>query len=301
MNDNSAMNELVKTLYLASSGLEEIDLFLDKAGSVFNSHLVGCIATDRFDHSTQMPFFKGISETDVVEYNTYFADKNALIKASIRELLRGEVVTSAETFTNAELSQTEFYAGYMKKHDAQYTAGFMITSLNETFYTLIIARPYAMGAIAPREKQMLSTLQLHASAAIHLGSHLNSLKSAIKAKSGALDQLNTGVCILGGKLKLLEANVAARDFLGNGCFLISQNGHLTGGATSNRQLTRLLHELSNGMVKSSRRVRILDSSSGTECYLSIFPILDADEFWWVDSKQSKYVLFIGTQLTPGSN
>ncbi len=158
-----------------------------------------------------------------------------------------------------------------------------------------------MGAIAQREKQMLSTLQLHAGAAIHIGAHLNSLKSAIKAKSGALDQLRTGVCILGSKLKLLEANVAARDFLSDGCFLISQNGHLTGGATSNRQLTRLLHELSHGVVKYSRRLRIFDSSSGAECYLSIFPILDADEFWWVESNQSKYVLFIGTQLKPGIN
>ena len=301
MNDNSPMDELVRTLYLTSSGLEGMDLFLDKASSVFNSHLVGCIATDRFDRSTQMPFFRGVSETDVADYNTYFANKNILITASMRELLRGEVVTSAETFTNTELGKTEFYAEYMKKLDAQYTAGFMVTALNESFYTLIIARPYAMGAIAQREKQMLGTLQFHTRAAIHIGSHLNSLKSVMKAKSGALDQMNTGVCILGSKLKLLEANVAARDFLSEKCFLTSQDGYLAGGTTSNRQLARLLHELSNGLIKNSRRVRVFDDLSGAECYLSIFPILDADEFWWVDSRQSKYVLFIGTQLKPGSN
>jgi hypothetical protein len=241
VNDNSPMDELVRTLYLTSSGLEGMDLFLDKASSVFNSHLVGCIATDRFDRSTQMPFFRGVSETDVADYNTYFANKNILITASMRELLRGEVVTSAETFTNTELGKTEFYAEYMKKLDAQYTAGFMVTALNESFYTLIIARPYAMGAIAQREKQMLGTLQFHTRAAIHIGSHLNSLKSVMKAKSGALDQMNTGVCILGTELKLLEANVAARDFLSEGCFLTSQNGYLAGGTTSNRQLARLLH------------------------------------------------------------
>ena len=89
---------------------EGMDLFLDKASSVFNSHLVGCIVTDRFDRSTQMPFFRGVSEADVVNYNTYFADKNVLITASINELLRGDVVTSAENFTNTELSKTEFYA-----------------------------------------------------------------------------------------------------------------------------------------------------------------------------------------------
>ena len=299
VNDNSSMDELVRAVYLASSGLEDVGQFLDKVSNVFNAHLVGCIVTDRFDHSTQMPFFRGVSESDVDDYNTYFANKNVLITASIRELLRGDVVTSAENFTNAELSKTEFYAQYMKKLDAQYTAGFMVTSLNDSFYTMIIARPYAMGPIAQQEKQMLSTLQFHARAAIHIGSHLSSLKSVIKAKSGALDKLNTGVCILGSKLKLLEANVAARDFLNDGSFLTSQDGYLAGGTKPNRRLARLLHELSNGMIKHSCRVRVFDGLSGAECFLSIFPILDADEFWWVDSKQSKYVLFIGTQLKPG--
>jgi len=295
------MDELVRTIYLASSGLEGMDQFLDKASSVFNSPLVGCIATDRFDRTTQMPFFRGVSEKDIIKYNTQFADKNILMTAKLREILRGEVVTSAETFTNAELSKLEFYAEYMKKLDAQYTAGFMITSLNETFYSMIIARPYAMGAIAQREKQMLSILQYHARAAIHIGSHLKSLKSVIKAKSGALDQLNTGVCILGSKLKLLEVNIAARDFLSQGCFLTSQEGYLAGGTTPNRRLAKLLHELSNGVIKHGCRVRVFDGLSGAECYLSIFPILDTEEFWWVDSKQSKYVLFIGTQLKPGRN
>jgi DNA-binding CsgD family transcriptional regulator len=148
---------------------------------------------------------------------------------------------------------------------------------------------------------MLGTLQFHARAAIHIGSHLSSLKSVIRAKSGALDKLHTGVCILGSELKLLEVNVAARDFLGDGSFLTSQNGYLASGTSPNRQLARLLHELSNGMIKNGHRVRVYDDVSGAECYLSIFPILDAEEFWWVDSRQSKYVLFIGTQIKPGSN
>jgi len=301
VNDHTSMDELVRAIYLASSGLEDMGHFLDKASSVFNSHLVGCIVTDRFDRTTQMPFFRGVSENDIVNYNTHFSDKNILMTLRIREILRGEVVTSAETFTNAELSKTEFYADYMKKLDAQYTAGFMITSLNETFYSMIIARPYAMGAISQQEKQMLSTLQFHASSAIHIGSHLSSLKSIMKAKSGALDQLSTGVCILGSKLKLLEANVAARDFLSDGSFLTSHDGYLAGGTKPNRRLARLLHELSNGVIKSGCRVRAFDGLSGAECYLSIFPILDTDEFWWVDSGESKYVLFIGTQLKPSGS
>jgi len=298
---HSHMDELIRAIYLSSAGLEGMDLFLEETGKVFNAHLVGFISTDQFDRTTAMPFFRGLSEDNIDSYNTYFTNKNILITASSQDLLDGKVVTSAETFTNAELSKTEFYAQYLKKLDVQYTAGFMVTSLNNTFYTMIIARPNEMGAVSPEEKQMLSTVQFHAKNAIHIGSHIESLKSVMKARSGALDQLNTGVCILGGKLKLLDVNIAARDFLNEAKFLSSQNGFLTGGVTQNKNLARLLHNLSNGTEKHSQRLRIFDYASQTECYLSVFPILDADEFWWVDSKQSQYVIFIGTQLAPGNS
>ena len=78
VNDNSSMDELVRAVYLASSGLEDVGQFLDKVSNVFNAHLVGCIVTDRFDHSTQMPFFRGVSESDVDDYIERY--KNELIK-----------------------------------------------------------------------------------------------------------------------------------------------------------------------------------------------------------------------------
>ena len=128
MTFNPQFDDLVRSVYLVSSGLEDIDHFLDSASHVFNSHLVGCIKTDKHDSTTQMPFFKGVSDRDKENYNNHFADKNILITASLRELLRGEIVSSADVFTVAELGRTEFYAGYMKYLDAQFTAGFMFTS-----------------------------------------------------------------------------------------------------------------------------------------------------------------------------
>jgi len=298
MSFNKNFDELVRSVYLVSSGLEHIDHFLDHASSVFNSHLVGCIKTDKFDSSTQMPFFKGVSDNDKENYNTYFADKNVLITASIRELLCGEVVSSEENFTLAELRRTEFYDGYMKYLDAQYTAGFMFASTPDSFYTLVVARPNSMGAYSSQEKRMLRALRIHAQSAMQINSHLNSLKSAVRISSHALDRLNMGVCTLGNGLQVLDANEAAKAIFQKGIVLSTRSGRLTGGSLSNLELAGLLHKLSYGSIKSSMQSRLFTGVPGEECLLSVFPVLDADEFWWVDSNQVRYVIFIGTQLKP---
>jgi DNA-binding CsgD family transcriptional regulator len=291
-------DELIKSIYLVSSGLEDVNYFLECASTAFNSHLVGCIRTDKFDSSTQIPFFKGLDDSDKENYNNYFADKNILITASIRELLAGEVVASDENFTMTELRSTEFYDGYMKYLDAQYTTGFMFASTPDSFYTLVCARPQTLGAYSAQEKRMLQALRTHAQSAMHIYSHLNSLKSALKLSTHALDRLNMGVCTLGGKLKVLEANQAAKEILNTGFYLSTRSGHLTCGGLSDHRLAGLLHKLSIGAIKNSQQIRLLSGQPGAECLLSIFPVLDSDELWWVDSSQVKYVIFIGTQLQP---
>jgi len=298
MTFNKNFDDLVRSVYLVSSGLEKIDHFLDHASAVFNSHLVGCIKTDKFDSSTQMPFFKGVSEIDKETYNNHFANKNVLITASVRELLCGEVVSSEENFTLAELRRTEFYDGYMKYLDAQYTAGFMFASTPDSFYTLVVARPDSMGAYSKKEKRMLRALRIHSQSAMQINSHLNALKSAVKIGSHALDRLNMGVCTLGSGLQVLEANEAAKEIFQKGFYLSNRSGCLASGSLSNLKLSGLLHKLSIGAIKNSVQARLFSGLPGEECLLSIFPVLDADEFWWVDSGQVRYVIFIGTQLKP---
>lgn len=296
----SKFDDLIKSIYLASSGLEDINFFLDSASEVFNSHLVGCIQTDKIDLSTHMPFFKGVTEADKQNYNNYYANKNVLLTVSVADLLNGLVVSSEENFSDAELRKTEFYDGYMKYLDAQYTAGFMLASTSDAFYTLIVCRPQAFGAYTPEEKRMLYALRSHAVPAMQISSHVNSLKSLIRINSQALDRLSVGVCSLGRNLRVLGANAAAGKVLEAGEFLSTQLGVLTGGRLADKKLARLLHNMATGAVKSSQQLRLLGALPGSECVLSVFPVLDAEEFWWVDSKQAKYVLFIDTQLSPGS-
>lgn len=301
MTFNKNFDDLVRSIYLVSSGLEKIDHFLDHASAVFNSHLVGCIKTDKFDRSTQMPFFKNVSEKDKELYNNYFADKNVLITASLRELLGGQVVSSEENFTLAELHRTEFYDGYMRYLDAQYTAGFMFASTPDHFYTLVVARPNSKGAYTKQEKRMLGALRTHARSAMQINSHLNSLKSAVKISSHALDRLNMGICTIGRGLKILDANEAARDIFRDGIYLTTKLGQLAGGHVSDLKLAALLHKLSLGTIKSSQQARLFSGIPGEECSLSIFPVLDSDEFWWVESGQVRYIIFIGTQLKPNQS
>ena len=120
----------------------------------------------------------------------------------------------------------------------------------------------------------------------------------MKSSSFALDQLNMGVCTLGPKLKVLDANLAAKGIFEKGDYLSTQNGHLNGGKSPGQNLTVLLHRLSEGTITYSQQNRLLNGQSGSECLVNIFPIQDADEFWWADSSQARYILFIGTQFKP---
>jgi len=296
----SKFDDLIKSIYLASSGLEDINCFLGSASDVFNSHMVGCIQTDKIDHSTHMPFFTGVSEREKKDYNQYYANKNILMEASIDDLLNGQVVSSADIFTDAELRKTEIYAGWMRQLHAQYTAGFMLASTSDAFYTLIVCRQHAFGAYTPEERQLLSVLRSHAAPAMQIHSHVNSLRSLVKVNSHALDRLNVGVCTLGKNLRVLGANAAAGKVLESGEFLSTQAGQLTGGRLVDKKLARLLHSMSAGTVRSSQQVRLTGDLPGSECLVSVFPVLDAEEFWWVDSKRARYVVFIDTQLNPGS-
>jgi len=176
----------------------------------------------------------------------------------------------------------------------------MLASTSDAFYTLIVCRPYTMGAYTPDEKRLLYALRAHAVPAMQIQSHVNSLRSLVKVNSLALDRLSVGVCSLGKNLRVLGANAAASRVLENGEFLSTVSGLLTGGRVTDRKLARLLHNMSVGAIRSSHQLRLGSALAGSECVLSVFPVLDAEEFSWVDSKQVKYVLFIDTQLQPGS-
>lgn len=301
MLDSMTVDQLTKSIYQVSSGLENIGYFLKKTGKAFNSHLVGCVAVNMQDFSTKLPFFMGVPDRELNEFNNYYTNKNVIHRAFLPALFNGQVVSSADYFTNTELAKTEFYTGFMRGLDAHYTAGFMVASMNDHNYSLIMARPKSKGAFTSEEKSVLSTLRMHTESAMQIYSRLNTFKSVIRTSSNALDRLNMGVCILGEQLKILEANVTANDILGQGEFLSTDHGSLINGSSSCPPLIGLLNDLSCNAVMSNHKTKLFDEQTGMECFLNIFPILDADEFWWVESRQARYILFIDVQTTPNSN
>lgn len=290
-------NDVVRSIYLVSSGLEDVDVFLRRAGDHFASPLVGCIATNKIDLTTRIPFFMGLGKDNQARYNEYYADKNVIVEASLPAISAGSVVSSADYFSDTELARTEYYADYLKRLDAHHVAGVMISSMDDWLYSLSIARPKRSGPYAPEETQDLGALRTHLDAAMHIGSHLGALKSAIKSKAHALDHMNIGVCLLGKKLRLLEANISARDVLKDASLFSCQNGYLCIGSTQNRRLARLLHGLNTGKVAHAMRVRAVDAVAGGEYFVSAFPVFDPEVFWWIESYEASYVLFLDRHLS----
>ena len=295
---SSSFDDLVKSIYLSSSGLESIDCFLDAASRVFDSHIVGCIHIDRFNLSTCMTFFKGLSEKDKENYNRDFVHKDILITLGAADMLNGRVVASADIITDAELRKTEFYSEFLRLAEVQHSAGLMLDETSDAFYSLVFARSRASDVFNSEDRRMLALLRGHAVPAMRIQSHLHALKSFGNVSSQALEKLNVGVCTLGSRLKVLGTNSVAGDILEHGDFLATRAGHLTNGKYADPKLTNLLQRMSSGSVKSSKQLKIAGPTRNTQCLLNVFPVLDAEEFWWLDARQTRYVVFIDTRLNP---
>lgn len=296
MNNNRSFNELLQSLYLVSSGLEDINEFLQKSGVIFNSHLVACMQTNALDASFRSPFSIGLSDRDLDNYRNYYADKNILIKACLPKLVQGKVALGSDHFSDSELLKTEYYADFLKNVGAFHNMGFMFTLQNDWVSVLLVSRPKTADDYSANDTQLFQVLRTHFVAAMQINTHLNALKSECKSKTSALDHLNTGVCFLASNLKIIEANLAAKNTLDGGQFLSSRFGFMTTGHNSPVCVYKLLHEMSNGALISNQQVRVSNKKNNADYFLSVFPINDPDTFWWVDSKLARYVVFIETQL-----
>lgn len=299
MRDGSSLfDDLIKSVYLAFSGLEDFNGFLGAMGRVFDSHLVGCIRTDKFELTTNMTFFKGLSEEDRENYNRNFVHKDILIANGAANMLKGQVVLSSDIIEEAELKKTEFFNEFLRPLDGMYSGGLILDETSDAFFTLAFSRSRAAGDFSSKERRMLAMLREHAIPAMRIQSHLNALRSFGEISAQALERLDMGVCTLGSGLKVLGTNSAASAILENGDFLATRAGHLTTGKTADPKLTGLLQNMSSGAIKSSRQLRLTGLSRNTHYLINVFPVLDAEEFWWLDAKQTRYVVFIITRFNP---
>ena len=297
MGHTATFNDLVRSLYLASAGLEDINQSLRHAHRLFNSHMVACITTNSLDGRGHIPFGIGVNQRQRDNYQDNFAQKNVLMDACMTDLLAGKAVRSASYFTDTEFSKTTYYNEFMSNLDAFHNAGFIFGLKDDLIHTLVLGRGRHKHEYSDSEILYMTTLKPHVEAALHISSHVNLLKTEIKTKSSTLDHLNIGVCHLTKDLKITDANLIARQTLASGVFLRSENGLLTSGSLKHRDLRKMLHGMLLG-IETNYRIKVFDATNNATCFFCVFPVLDSGDLSWVDSKEVQYVLFIGTQLNP---
>jgi DNA-binding CsgD family transcriptional regulator len=298
MNQTAVFNDLVKSLYLASAGLEDINQCLQNACRLFRSNVGIFLTTNTLDFTGQIPVGIGMSEQHKKLYGEEFAQDNPVLKACLPALMAGKVANSSDYFTDSEIEKLPYYHEFLKKIDVFYNAGFVVGSQGDSIYALNMARKRSSDTLSTGELRLMAALKPHAEAALDIGAHINQLKSESQSKSSVLDKMTVGVCFLDARLKIIEANLIARQILSDGVMLRSVNGHLESGRAAQSCMQQALASLRRG-IRSSCRLKL--NSSGPSCFMSVFPVMDADTFSWVDAKETRYMLFIGAELKPGQH
>lgn len=295
MGKSQAYNDLLRFLYLASAGLQDFNDSLGHVSRFFDSQFVAFLNTNALDLAAHVPFAVGMSVEQSSDYCQNWAHRNILIQVCISDLIAGRAVQSGDYFTNAEFARSPFFNEFMKGIDAFFNAGVVIGTHGDFVCTLVMGRGRDLGPYAADEVCYLAALKPHVEAALEINSHLNLLKSELAARTSALDQFTTGVCFLGADLKIINANQVARQALQEGRFVKSLNGSLAKGQVSSSELEKLLRAMSLGAAQS-QQIRLVSDVHDETCFLSAFPVSSADEFWWVESHQTRYVLFIGNKF-----
>lgn len=298
MAASARFEELIRTVYHTSSGLVDVQQIFEKAGEVFNSHIVGCFATNVVDRTTSIPIHTGLSAQDITNYNTYYSDKNVAVERSLSTLLEGRVASSADLFSDAWFRRTEYYSDYLRPLDAHYLAGFLLTpaTAENCLYAFSLCRPFTQGAFTRDELRKLATLKFHAESAWDVHTNLRIMRQNLRASSEALEHLDMGVCLLGPKLRLLEANAAARAILETDDAFAVANGRLTNGRRAGPDVVKLLHQLSTGSQNSNHKLT-LNLGRASQCVISVFPVPDSDEHPWLDERKVRYLMFFNMRLT----
>lgn len=293
MHTAAKFDDLVRSLYLCSAGLQEMDHFLDVAGVFYRADLLGCVSANAFDGSTRFPFFKGVSDADLQLYADYYADRNPMIAAALPLLTRGRVVQLSELFTRAELSRMEFHTDYVMRIGAVHQCGFVFRPQSDWIHTLLVCRTPASRDFTQEEKLSIQRLRKHVEASLAIESHVSDLAKAVAIHSSAIDHLSFGVIFLAADLRVLEANAQGRCLLDTGSHLQCHDGVISLGPLASRPAHAVFRKLKSGKLANGRQIQLGRDESDLPITLHVFPVGDAEELNWLSTNSARYIMFLG--------
>ena len=205
---------------------------------LFNAHFA-----DSFYRSTDYSSFGGIAVgLDAADYQDEFL--GLWVKRNVwgkrRPVRRsGDVLTTREMMTHAELIGSEMYNDYLASRGLQEGLRLDIRATDSLVEDISILRPWSAGAYDQTEIRAARMLLPHLQRASAMARRLSEAQSLAGAGLAALDGLPTVILLLDRQQRLLHANRAGQALLGEADGLVAGPGGLL-AAAAGRELDAVL-------------------------------------------------------------
>lgn len=136
------------------------------------------------------------------------------------------IVTSEDLVTRAEQARSGFYQEWLRHLGIHHMLGAVFPSADGAIGVLGIHRPRGAGAYTRSERRQASLVLPHLQRALRLGQGLAARSRLHAATLEALDRLDTGVLMLDGACRILQASAMARSLLRENAALAVVGGRL---------------------------------------------------------------------------
>ena len=275
---NPDINELVSLIYEAPLQPERWTDFLGAFSTVIRAEASAIFGQDHDSSQAFVAASHGFDPDYQRSYNTYYAGVNVWLKRLSGQTKSGDLRNSVQACSDGELVRTEYYNDWLRPQKLYY--GYGGTILRESDFTTNITavRTKKQGPFDAAEMELLALLMPHLQRAIQLHRRLASTDAARGLLLDALDNLTTGVFLVGPKARLLYMNHSAQQIVDqhDGVSVDANNLHLASSRETARLRrlvpTSLTLDLESGPGRAGGEMRATRPSGRPAFVMVVIPV-----------------------------
>ena len=221
-----AISQLLLALYDAAADSSLWPAFLHELGSVTQSNQVVLLLHDLKRGAHAVSLHSGMDERSIRQYQEYYGTRDLWLQKARPLVHTGWVGVSQEICSREELLGSEFYNDYLLANEMGHAMWSVVENselrvINVGLYRGPRAQPYRN-----KELKLLRLLAPHLERALRLHLQFSELKAQADNLERAMDNLPTGIILLGKNGQVLHTNRAAANILRENDGLVMARGRL---------------------------------------------------------------------------
>lgn len=207
--------------------------------------------------------------------------------------LKGGVCCEAELFTDDELARDPLRQEFLRRYGIGAFAAQLVAPLPNLVVAFSVQRALERGEFEKRELAILNLLGRHAARALVVGARLAAARQLEQTVIEALAQFDCGALVVDRDLKILHANPAALQLVGDG--LSINQGHL---GVSSREHKQVFVRFMRAVLRRSAGTNDLDTialprpSGRRPLLLQAVPISAPTVDWSLPSSAAALVIVV---------